>query len=425
MNKLRRSQGAAVVLLLWLGVSLVCGQSNPQAGSEKRSGHVIMISIDGLVPDYYTDPVQNELKVPNLNTLRFGGSYAAGVEGVYPTVTYPSHTTLVTGLPPARHGIVQNRIFEPPTGPQTKEWYWFSSALKAETLWTLARKAGLSTAAVGWPATAGAEIDFNVPEIYDPADRTYAWKRIAQNSTPGLLEKALGSDWQKSPGEDERRVKVSEYLIKSHRPNLLLIHLIELDGVHHRSGPRTPPARKMAEIQDAYIGRIMEATRQAGIFEQTTFLIVSDHGFAAINKKFAPNVVLAKEGLITIDANGKPTAWKAAAWPAGGSCAIVLRDPKDKATAEKVRELFTKLAEREGSPLKQVVTRQELNLLGAIPEAALMLDAAPGYSFSEELTGPEVLDSGKDYQGTHGYLPSRPEMRASLIIYGAGVNPGV
>jgi predicted AlkP superfamily pyrophosphatase or phosphodiesterase len=247
---------------------------------------------------------------------------------------------------------------------------------------------------------------------------------VAQQATPGLLEKALGSGWEKKPGEDERRVQVSEYIIKSYRPNLMLIHLIELDSAHHRHGPRTPTALAAAERQDAYIGRIMEATRQAGIFEQTTFLIVSDHGFARIDRKFLPNAVLVKEKLITLDAGGKPSAWKAAAWPAGGSCAIVLRDAKDQATAEKVREIFTKWAEREQSPLKQVLSRHELNQLGAVPEAILMLDAASGYSFGDELTGPEVQDSGKDYRGTHGYLPTRPEMRASLIIYGAGVNPG-
>jgi predicted AlkP superfamily pyrophosphatase or phosphodiesterase len=62
--------------------------------------------------------------------------------------------------------------------------------------------------------------------------------------------------------------------------------------------------------------------------------------------------------------------------------------------------------------------------LKAVPQAALMLEAAPGYSFDETLTGAEVRDSGETYKGTHGYLPTDPRMRASLIIYGAGARSG-
>src|SRR5215813_1788455 len=85
--------------------------------------------------------------------------------------------------------------------------------------------------------------------------------------------------------------------------------------------------------------------------------LIAFHGFADINKRFSPNVALAKEGLITLDATGKETAWKAAAWPAGGSCPIVLKDANDKETEAKVRAIFSKWAKQENSPIKQIVTR--------------------------------------------------------------------
>jgi predicted AlkP superfamily pyrophosphatase or phosphodiesterase len=72
--------------------------------------------------------------------MKQGGAYANGMEGVYPTATYPQHTAMVTGLRPAAHGIVQNRVFEAPSEPQTRYWYWYAKALKAETLWTMAKK---------------------------------------------------------------------------------------------------------------------------------------------------------------------------------------------------------------------------------------------------------------------------------------------
>jgi predicted AlkP superfamily pyrophosphatase or phosphodiesterase len=74
--------------------------------------------------------------------MKQNGAYAEGVEGVYPTVTYPAHTTLITGARPAIHGIVQNRIFEAPTEPQTKAWYWYSKDLKARDAVVEGQKSG-------------------------------------------------------------------------------------------------------------------------------------------------------------------------------------------------------------------------------------------------------------------------------------------
>jgi predicted AlkP superfamily pyrophosphatase or phosphodiesterase len=427
MTKLLRSCGAAIVALLFLSGAIFNYGQAPSAShiaQTPRPDHVILISVDGMPPDYYTAPEKLGLRVPTLTMMKQGGAYADGMEGVYPTVTYPQHTTMVTGLRPAAHGIVQNRVFEAPSEPQTRYWYWYAKALKAETLWTVAKKAGLTTAAVGWPVTVGAEIDYNVPEIYEPGENPATWNWTAKHSTPGLLEKALGPDLKKDSSVDERLTSVSEFIIKNHRPNLLLVHLIELDGTHHRNGPRTKPGIETAEREDGYIHRIVEATKQAGIFEKTTFFIVSDHGFADIDKRFSPNVALAKEGLITLDGDGKATAWKAAAWPAGGSCPIVLKDANDKETEAKVNAIFSKWVKQERGPIKQIVTRAELRKLEAVPQAALMLEAAPGYSFDDTLTGEEVRDSGETYKGTHGYLPTDPRMRASLIIYGPGVRSG-
>lgn len=427
MTKPLRSCGAvAGVLLLVCAAIFIYGQAPNanQTTQATRPEHVILISVDGMPPDYYTAPGRLGLRAPTLTMMKQSGAYAEGMEGVYPTVTYPQHTTMVTGLRPAGHGIVQNRIFEAPSEPQTRYWYWYANALKAETLWTVAKKAGLTTAAVGWPVTVGAEIDYNVPEIYQPGETPPTWNLTAKHSTPGLLEKALGPDLKKDSSVDERLTSISEFIIKNYKPNLLLLHLIELDGAHHRYGPRTKPGIETAEREDGYINRIVEATRQAGVFEKTTFFIVSDHGFASIDKRFSPNVALAKEGLITLDAAGKATAWKAAAWPAGGSCAIVLKDANDKETEAKVNALFSKWAKQKRGPIKQILTRAELRKLKAIPRATLMLEAAPGYSFNDSLTGPEVGDSGEAYKGTHGYLPTDPRMRASLIIYGASARKG-
>ena len=416
--------------LLALFAAVVAGSAPGRAliGHTKSRGtqgvgvHVVMISIDGMVPDYYTHPEALNLKVPTMVSMAHDGGYADGVEGVYPTITYPAHTTLITGVRPAAHGIVQNTIFEAPTDPQTKAWYWYSKSLKTDTLWSQAKKAALTTAAVGWPVTVGADIDYNVPEIWDPMEQPITGRRSIELSTPGLIGKAFPNGVT-SRG-DEFRTQASEFILKSYKPNLMIIHLAELDSTHHLAGPRTPAAIAMAEKQDGYIKRIVDATREGGFFDTTTFFIVSDHGFAAVNKDFEPNVVLAQAKLITLDAQGKPVAWKAAAWPAGGSCAIVLHDPADKETARQVTALFSDIAKRKDSPISNVVVRNDLNKLEAIPEALLMLDGAEGYTFGGAFTGQEVHPTAATYRGTHGYLPTKPLMRSSLIVFGRSARPG-
>lgn len=392
-------------------------QSAPLPDLVRRDAHLVMISIDGLIPEYYTEPAKVGLKVPNLTMMKLGGAFADGVEGIYPSVTYPAHTTLITGARPAVHGIYQNRIFESPTEPKTGEWFWFSKDLKCETLWSAARAAELSTGSVGWPVTVGAAIDYNVPEIFDPKDPKSPARALA-NSTPGLIAKALAETPSGDSSTDARRTAISEYIITTYKPNLMLVHLIALDDAHHKYGPRSPEALATAETMDGYIGRIIAAVRNAGILDKTTFFLVSDHGFMSVDKRFEPGVILAKEKLITVDGSGKATAWKAAVWNNSGSCSVILHDPDDKETAAKVIAVFRKLAEKPGGPIYRMLTRTELDKLGAVPGAVLMLDAAPGFSIGDEITGPEIHEGPRDYRGTHGQLPSRSEMRSSLIIYG-------
>src|SRR5687768_6858800 len=88
-----------------LGAAAVAGAQEPR--------HVVMVSVDGLMADYYVQADALGLKVPTLRRLMQEGAWARGVTGVLPTVTYPSHTTLITGVPPRVHGIFFNTIFDP------------------------------------------------------------------------------------------------------------------------------------------------------------------------------------------------------------------------------------------------------------------------------------------------------------------------
>ena len=116
----------------------------PTAAQQQQPARVpvIVISIDGLMPDYVLEADKRGLKIPNLRRLLREGAFATGVVGVTPTVTYPSHTTLLTGVSPAKHGIATNTPFDP-YSKNMGGWYWYAEDVKVPTLWEVAGKAGL------------------------------------------------------------------------------------------------------------------------------------------------------------------------------------------------------------------------------------------------------------------------------------------
>src|ERR1051326_6237306 len=154
------------LLIFALFISLILGaptqsQQRPQTlpsktKPQKLASHVILISIDGMRADYIVNPDTYKLRIPNLRALRGKGAYAVGAESVYPSLTYPAHTAIVTGMLPADHGITTNRVFDEQSGEQTPAWHWFAKEIKTDTIWDAAKRAGLVTAAVGYPVTAGA-----------------------------------------------------------------------------------------------------------------------------------------------------------------------------------------------------------------------------------------------------------------------------
>src|SRR3954469_11939696 len=126
-----------------------------------RAEHVIMVSIDALRPEFYCD---ESWPAPTLQQLAFEGVTADAVRTVFPALTYPAHTTLVTGALPASHGIFHNRPFV--AEGRSEAWAWEASRIRVPTLRDAVRAAGGTTASVGWPVTVGAPIDWNVPDVW-------------------------------------------------------------------------------------------------------------------------------------------------------------------------------------------------------------------------------------------------------------------
>lgn len=402
-----------------------------QTANKKRA---IIISLDGLDTNYLHKADEFGLKIPTLRSLMANGITARGMISVYPSITYPSHTSLVTGAMPAQHGIFGNNVFEPPVGRQTGKAHWFASDIKTDTLWDAASRAGMTVGLVSYPVAGGAG-DWNVPEIWKPGGTfEEALKVIAENARPrGLVEEIekkfpdiyKNANYKES---DNSRTIYAEYIISEKRPDVMLIHLFDLDTVQHEFGPFTPQSFAILEKTDAYVARILAAARKAGTLDETTVFIVSDHGFKPISKQINPGVLLNRAGLIRTDTkkdeNGREQTvfsnWKAAVYVTGSACAVYLKDPDDKATLKKLTEIFKPLEKKSDSGISRVLDKNDLKKLGSNTEAALMLDAAEGFTFGSSYTGELIVESRS--RGMHGYLPTLNDYYASFIASGNGVS---
>jgi predicted AlkP superfamily pyrophosphatase or phosphodiesterase len=391
------------------------------AAAQAPAPIVVMISVDGLRPDYVTAADKHGLKIPALRRFVTEGAYAEGVEGVIPTVTYPSHTTLITGVWPAKHGILANTIFEPlRTGPSV--WYWYAEDIRVPTLWDSAARAGWATASIQWPVSVGARVTWNIPEYWRGSAAEDAKLRRAV-STPGLLaelEAELGPYPHALEAEDdEARGRFAARLLEKKRPALLTLHLIALDHTQHETRPFSAETFAVLERLDAVVARLRETAERLAP-GRVFFAIVSDHGFARVDANLNLFVALREAGLLTVE-RGRITDWKAIPWTSGGSAAIMLKDTADGATRGQVRTLLDKLAADPANGIDRVLDADALRTRGGFPPAAFVVGLKPGWQMSSSPTG-SVLSSGKG--GTHGHLPDVPDLRASFFLVGPGVPAG-
>lgn len=400
-------------------VVAACFAQRASAQAAHSGRHVLVISVDGMRPDSYLLPPEGA-QIPNLLRLKSEGSFAEAVEGVYPTLTYPSHTTIVTGCFPVQHGIYTN-LSSRVAGKNAADWFWFAKSIRCKTLWDEARTHSITTASVAWPVTAGAAIDWDVPEIWNPAEGQVADPLyVAKFMNPVFGLQMLGALGPPKPGMDSDvlRTRIAIYVIKEHQPGLTLVHLVDLDDTQHHFGPRSAAAAATLTRIDGHIGEILAAVRAAGLAGDTDVFIVSDHGFAPIHRVIHPNVLLVKAGLLTADAQGNITGGKIGTVSNGGSFFIYW--PKSGDFSAQVRRALEPLFER--NLAWAVLDRDALKSLGADPDAQLALDAPTDAMYDSTASGSLVTPASG---GDHGYLPFRPGLAASFVAWGPDIKSGV
>jgi hypothetical protein len=252
--------------------------------------HVLVVSVDGLS----WSTMRSERKaLPHLDRIASNGVHGS-LRPVFPTMTWPMHATFATGALPAQHGVVGNRFVERTTAKLVETWQLPSQeALRVPAMWDLARAKNLKTAALLWPATSRAAIDWNLPEVYGQQEFEAA-------ASPGMLSELARSGL---PVEELRRLGHEElflldsftrdaavHLIRTKQPALLLVHLLSHDTAQHGYGPGSRPAAWTLDLVDRLLGDLLAA--YGAKLGETDVLVVSDHGFQPTLRYVDPNAAV-------------------------------------------------------------------------------------------------------------------------------------
>ena len=408
----------------WRKIVLLSCQGLCFAAAGSTAQHVILITIDG-GGAYQLD--NSDLILPNLRKMMAEGAWAdQGSETVFPSVTHPSHTTIITGVLPIKHGDLENELFD-----RTHDRTYSPNSLlhgevvKAKTLFDLAKERHLTTASIFWPETVmDPAIDYNLMlrttgKKHEVIENAWT-KELRPDGVPiDVYTKVLDGVASTDLFDPLNTLALCD-VIEKHKPNLMAIHLVTTDGREHRYGPASPLAQAAFNEMDGLIGRIVDATKKAGIYDQTTFIVTADHGFAAVHYEINLRAFFAEAQLL-----GKIKIYQP-----GWTPFVRLLPSFDQPTdGPKLQQVLKKL--KGDVHILRVYQSDEYPTLGLpryedsdrIPGQYMIVSDIDTFLVDKEGQSTEIEKREKPAY-THGYLPQYPAMYPMLIFYGSGIQKG-
>lgn len=419
-------------IALVLAFTFVLFPSPLQAQNKELDRHVILVSLDGLAAYLLDDP---NASLPTLRKLaKEGAVVQGGMKVSNPSVTWPNHTTLITGVRPDKHGVLANGVLVrggPGVPVRIDPARDHADLVRAKSIIDTMHEMGLRTAEVNWPCTRNClSFDDSIPDVPDAL--RYTTPRLLNELTGlGVLSKKEDKHVFAVPssvGKDWAWTETACHLIKTRKPHLLLVHLLNVDSTHHAFGSQTPAGYTANSYIDLCLAKIIDATREAGILSKTTFIVVSDHGFMTTPNAIKPNIVLRDAGLLQTEGKRIVDA-RVHVVPEGGIGLVYCTNPleaKDlRGSIEKAFEgkegvdriLFPEHFAEFGLPLPREVEQA--------PDAVIA--AKEGYSVSASVEGSEFVEPNTKVGtslGSHGFLSTHPRMNATCVLWGRDIKSG-
>lgn len=374
-----RHHCARFALCLLLLLLAACAHRSPSSATRApRPQPVLLIGIDGFRPDY--------LRLPEAQTLRRlaeQGGRAEAMRPSYPSLTFPNHYTLVTGLHPDRHGIVNNSMRDPALGSfamhlrtAVADGRWWGG----EPVWITARRHGLRTATLFWPGSE-ADVRGQHPDDWLPYDAGLdSGKRVQQ-----VLA------WLARPD--------------STRPDFLTLYFEQVDTVGHEQGPDSLALRRAVRSVDSALAALIEGIEASPWAGRVNLVLVADHGMTAIDESRP----------ILLDELLDPRSFELVSF--GASAGI---QPRRGRSAEVEAALLREHAHMRCYRPQEFPPEWQFGTHPRVP--AITCQAEPPYIIATRRV--LTMPGRKTKRGGHGYDPALPDMQALFVVHGPAFRPG-
>lgn len=378
---------ALTAALLPLSLAHAAVADVPQVVRTPRPGHVVLIDWDGVDLSYL-----HRARMPNLDALRRRGGLSIAT-GTYRAISNPNRASLATGAYPSTHHNAAY-VYDPAKNVITGQ----SRTIDAENIAQSLTRQGRTIASAGW------YIVENKGAYYGNPAALYVQEVSCEANSDNAV-KIIRREPVRSGNADVTVPKV---------PDLLAVYCSEIDSLGHAEGPRSPRLPGLLARFDAYLGKIVQAARDAGTFPDTTFVVTSDHGMTGFSRTMHDQVLdrLTAAGfraeIVFKGRSPKPDTEVVLA-ENERAAAVYLRGSAAGRRA-RLHRLFARMPE-----IARVHDRAALRRLHAAPsEGDLVLEARRPWSF----VPPSAMPPAGTEKGAHSTLA---EMRVPLIIAGSGV----
>jgi len=377
---------------------------------------LFVLSMDAMVHE----DVALMMGKPNFAKIMEQRAEVEQVRSVYPASTYPAHTTLMTGCYPGKHGMWANFPLKT-VDDHVSHWPLYHKLIEVEDLFAAAKRAGCSTAAVYWPVTGcNPNVDYNLNEYFffykeEREDIEKAFEKMGAN--PAALQAVRENrhlfPW-KGGGELRREILFNDFimgctcsLIRNVQPDVMLVHNCWLDSLRHAYGVFDDKVIAGLDVMDEWLGDVIAAMEAAGVYEDTNFVILSDHGQRNYNRRVRLNVLLERGGFIDIAPNGAIYDWRAYAQSNGKSSTVYLADSENEKLYRRVYDYLQNLAEEKVWGIESVHTKDELlKRYGQRGPYSFMVEADEDTTFENAWMG-DPVETLQTNKGAHGYEPEK------------------
>lgn len=404
-----------------------------------KKKRLLVYSVDALV----TEDLEYLKKCKNFSSYLEGVSGCESIETIYPSITYPVHVSIQTGCYPEKTGVFCNNVFA--TKNTSLTWTWDSRLIQCENIFTAAKRAGYSTAATFWPVTAyNPDIDYHLPEYWlaypeDTFEGTFAAmgagesviKMMQKHSVhlPPTYRLTGKKNFTSEPEFDRFMIHVACDIIREHAPEVMFLHGSLVDSYRHQNGIFNDKVTEGLDLVDEWFGMLCDALKDAGVYEDTNIVILSDHGQQDLVRIVKPNAYLAERGFVQLDDQGEVEDYTVFGISNGMSMTFWLKDPADQQAHDAVYQALCTMAEDGIWGFNRVFTRAEAAEKFHLDGDFAFIIESDGYtSFADGCTRPLVSNADlKDYRmgrATHGYIPTNGPQPV-FLAKGPDIKPGV